>query len=388
MKVAIYYPWVYLRSGVERMILELVSRSEHDWTIFTSHYYPQQTFPEFQKLKIVELSKVSVSRGYSAVSNAAVTILRQKIDLSDFDALVVSSEGLGDLITFRNHGVPVICYCHTPLKVIHDPFVRRKYLKENPRMKAPFFFFSEIFKFFDRIAWRYYDYVLCNSDEVRGRILKARLAPAEKVEVLRPGLDVDYMLPSWKYDKYFVVVGRIKWWKNIELAIEAFREFKRRYPEFAEFKLFITGQVELGSEEYFLMLSTIAGDADDVIFQRDPTESELMEAYRSSYCLLFPSLNEDWGMTPLEAMGAGKPVIAVNQGGPKESIVDGETGYLVAPEPSAFAEAMARLAGDPELTQRLGESAASHVRRYDWSHFVRGFDSCLESLAAKKDSPA
>lgn len=380
MKVAIYYPWVYLRSGVERMMVELISRSEHDWTIFTSHYYPEQTFPEFRDLKIVELSDVSVNRGYSAVGNAAITILRQKINLSDFDALVVSSEGLGDLITFRNHGVPVICYCHTPLKIIHDPFVRQKYLMENPRMKAPFFIFSAIFKVFDRIAWRYYDHVLCNSDEVRSRIIKARLAPAEKLEVLNPGLDVEYMRPSWKYEKRFVVVGRIKWWKNIELAIEAFREFKRRFPEFADFELLITGQVELGSEQYLSMLKTLAGTEDDIIFQRDPTEAELMEAYRSCYCLLFPSLNEDWGLTPLEAMGAGKPVIAVNQGGPKESVVDGETGYLVPAEPAAFAEAMARLAADPELTEKLGRAAAEWVERYDWSHFVKRFDAYLESI--------
>ncbi|MFA5809724.1 MAG: glycosyltransferase, partial [Thermoleophilia bacterium] len=117
-----------------------------------------------------------------------------------------------------------------------------------------------------------------------------------------------------------------------------------------------------------------------VIFRRDPTEEELLETYRSSYCLLFPSLNEDWGMTVLEAMGFGKPVIAVNQGGPKESVVDGVTGYLVDPEPDAFVEAMARLAGDPELTRRLGEAGVSHVQIYDWSHFVDRFDSYLESL--------
>lgn len=384
MKVALYYPWVYLRSGVERMIVELVSRSEHEWTIFTSHFDPEQTFPEFRKLKVVELSDVSVNRDYSDVRNAAITILRQKINLSDFDALVVSSEGIGDLITFRNHSIPVICYCHTPLKIIHDPFVRRKYLNENPRMKMPFYFFSEVFKFFDRIAWRYYDYVLCNSDEVRRRIIMAHLAPAEKVEVLSPGLDVAYMRPSWKYEKRFVVVGRIKWWKNIELTIMAFREFKRKYPEFADFRLLITGQVESGSEAYLSMLKTLAGSGDDIIFQRNPTEAELMETYRSCYCLLFPSLNEDWGMTPLEAMGTGKPVIAVNQGGPKESVLDGETGYLVPPEPSAFAEAMARLAADPELTEKLGHAGLERVRRYDWSHFVKRFDACLDSLPLRK----
>ena len=386
MRIALYYPWVYLRSGVERMILELVSRSRHDWTIFTSHFFPDQTYPEYRRLKIVELSRVPVSRGYSAVGKAALTIMKQKIDVASFNAMVVSSEGLGDFITFRNHGVPVICYCHTPLKIIHDPFVRRRYLSENPRMRTPFLLYSHTFGFFDRLAWKHYQHVFCNSQEVRNRILKAGLAPADRVEVLSPGLDVSCMVPSWEYQRYFVVVGRIKWWKNLELAIEAFHEFKRRYPEFDDFKLRITGLVEAGSEDYLLELKRIAGSRGDVIFERDPTEAELISAYRSSYCLLFPSLNEDWGMTPLEAMGFGKPVIAVKQGGPTESIIDGKTGFLVPPEPGAFAAAMARLAGDPELTRRLGEAGVENVQQYDWDHFVERFDSYLDSMNGKIDS--
>ena len=244
MKIAIYYPWLYLRSGVERMMLELVRRSRHDWTIFTSHYNPEQTFPEFSDMEIVELTKVSVNRGYPPVSAAAVTILRQKIDLSHYDALVVSSEGLGDFITFRNHDVPVICYCHTPLKVIHDRFVREKYLNENPRMKLPFIIFSAIFRFFDRLAWKHYKHVFCNSNEVNNRILSSGLAPNKKVEVLRPGLDVSQMQPTWVYEKYFVVVGRIKWWKNVELASESFSEFQRHNPEFSALQLTSTGEGE------------------------------------------------------------------------------------------------------------------------------------------------
>ncbi len=380
MRIALYYPWVYLRSGVERMMLELVSRSRHDWTIFTSHYYPEQTYPEFKQLDIKELSRVPVNRDYSAVGKAAVSIFRQKIKLTDFDAMVVSSEGLGDFITFRNNDIPVICYCHTPLKVIHDPFTRSHYLRINPGKKLPFILFSEAFKLFDRRAWKHYRYVFCNSREVRQRIIKAGLAPPERIEVLSPGLDTNYISPSWEYQKYFVVAGRIKWWKNLELAIASFLEFKQNYPEFADFRLHITGLVEAGSEEYFVKLRQLAGERSDIIFKRDPNEAELMANYRSGYCLLCPSLNEDWGMTLLEAMGFGKPVIAVNQGGPAESVRDGETGFLVEPQPRAFAEAMARLARDPGLTRRLGEAGVEQVKKYDWKIFVARFDEYLDTL--------
>ncbi|GBE57316.1 D-inositol 3-phosphate glycosyltransferase [bacterium BMS3Abin01] len=380
MKVALYYPWVYLRSGVERMMLELVQRSRHDWIIFTSHYFPEQTFPGYREVALVELAEVPVSRGYSAVCQAGVTILKQKIDLDDFDALVVSSEGLGDFITFRNHSVPVICYCHTPLKIVHDSHTRDRYLQENRRMKVPFLVFSGIFKFFDKLAWRYYDYVFCNSNEVKRRILKSGLAPAGKIEVLSPGLDLQVMKPGWEYQRYFVVVGRIKWWKNLELAINSFLEFKRAHPEFNDFQLQIVGMVEAGSEFYFEKLQELARGRDDIVFKRDPGEQELLAAYRYSYCLLFPSINEDWGMTPIEAMGFGKPVVAVNLGGPTESIINGVTGLLVEPEAKEFAAAMARLAADPGMVRRMGEAGVSHVQKYDWSHFVDRFDSYLDSL--------
>ncbi len=380
MRIALYYPWVYLRSGVERMMLELVSRSRHDWTIFTNHYYPEQTFPEFRQLGIKELSRVPVSRGYKAVGNAALTIMKQKIGLAGFDALVVSSEGIGDFINFRNHDVPVICYCHTPLKVIHDPFVSRRYLDENPRMRLPFRISSQMFKLLDRHAWKHYRYIFCNSREVRRRIIEAGLAPPERIEVLSPGLDTTCVNPTWEYQKYFLSMGRIKWWKNLELAIDAFHEFKRLYPQFDSFQLRVSGLVEAGSEEYFNKLKQMAGSRGDIVFQRDPSQKDLNEAYKACYGMLLPSLNEDWGLTALEAMGFGKPVIAVRQGGPAESVLDGKTGFLVEPEPRAFAEAMARLAGDPELTRRLGEAGSEHVKQYDWKNFVARFDDYLDSL--------
>ncbi len=246
-------------------------------------------------------------------------------------------------------------------------------------MRIPFLAFSGTFKFFDRLAWRHYQYVFCNSEEVRRRILAAGLAPPEKVEVLSPGLDVETMKPTWEYRKYFVVVGRVKWWKNLELAVDSFIEFKRRHPEHAEFELHITGLVEPGSETYFRKLQRMAAGRGDIVFLRDPTETELLAAYASSYGLVFPSLNEDWGMTPLEAMGFGKPVIAVRQGGPTESIVDGKTGILVPPEPGAFAAAMAKLADDSALVRKMGEAGTAHVQKYDWNNFVRRMDDYLDA---------
>src|SRR3989344_6680196 len=106
MKIAIYYPWIYLTSGVERVILEIVKRGKHDYTIFTNRYDKKNTYPEFKNLKAVELNRVSIKRDLFPVAKAALTIAFQKINLSGFDVLFVHSDGLGDLVLTRNKEVP------------------------------------------------------------------------------------------------------------------------------------------------------------------------------------------------------------------------------------------------------------------------------------------
>jgi glycosyltransferase involved in cell wall biosynthesis len=67
-------------------------------------------------------------------------------------------------------------------------------------------------------------------------------------------------------------------------------------------------------------------------------------------------------------------------GGPRESQVDGKTGFLVSLEPGAFAQAMARLVADEKLVRIMGHAARENARQYDWSHFVDRIDLVLEKL--------
>ena len=67
--------------------------------------------------------------------------------------------------------------------------------------------------------------------------------------------------------------------------------------------------------------------------------------------------SEDWGLTVLEAAGWGKTCVAVASGGPRESVVDGETGLLVEPSPEAMAAALQRLAEAPEEAAAMGAAA-------------------------------
>jgi len=380
-RVALYYPWIYVRSGVERVIFELVRRSRHEYTVFTNHVNFEQTFPEFRTLKrLVVLDGVPVDRSFGSVLRAALTIMTQRLQLEEFDALLVSSEGLGDLITFRNHTRPVLCFCHTPVRPIYDPVYRRVWLERHPRARLALTFYSFFYAAFTRRAWRHYRRVFVNSREVARRVLQGKLCPPEKLEVLHPGVDTDEIHLSPRYERYFACVGRIKWTKNVELAIQAFVEFKATRPQGEEWGLIVAGGVDAGSKSYLDQLQRLSAGDPAVTYHADPGNAELAALYSGCYAVLFPSLNEDWGMVPLEAMAYGKPVLAVNSGGPRESIVDGETGFLLDPTPEAFAERMTWLADRPEAVRRMGAAGTERAKAFSWDAFVRRLDDCIDAL--------
>src|SRR5262249_7972549 len=119
-KPALYYPWVYLKGGAERVLAELMMRSRHDWTLYTTRVERDATFPELRHLKVVTLREIPVKRTIHHVAQAALTLLTQRLDLRGHDSLMVVSEGLGNLQASRS-SLPTSCICLTPLKVTYDP---------------------------------------------------------------------------------------------------------------------------------------------------------------------------------------------------------------------------------------------------------------------------
>ena len=378
MRIALYHPWVYLKSGLERSLLEIARRSRHDWTIFTHHYDREGTYPELNNFNVVQLdSSVSVERSFTQVMRASLRIMKTDLPLEHFDALVVSSEGVGDFINFRNHDRPVIAFCHTPLKIIHDHQSRDYYLQNHPDVFLRYQIFSTVFKLVDGAAWRYYSTVIANSQEVKNRILRANLADDSKITIIHPGVDVANIKPSWQYEPYFLLPGRIMWQKNIQLGIQAFKKFKEQ-TDCPDFKLIVAGMVDEKSQPYLQELKDIADGISGVEFIIEPADQDLFALYESSYAVLFTARNEDWGIVPLEAMAFGKPVISIARGGPLESVVDSQTGYLLEDDPTTFSKAMGDLAMNPSLVRDLGKSAYEHVQQFSWDRFVEEIDSLIE----------
>ena len=386
MKIALYYPYVHLRSGVERTILEILKRSRHDWHVFTNLYEKATTYPELEKFesRITELKRISVDRSYLNTLKSAWVIFNQRLPaVSNFNVLLVHNEGLGSFINFKNRGIPKVCFCYTPLKIMYDNALRQDYLSKN-FIKAPFYFlFYFLFKAMDKKAFRLYDWCFCVSNEVKNRILKNNLLPEYKLEVVYSGVDTVHFSGNIKYGNYFFHPARIKWWKNIELSIEAFNMLQMGHEELRNFKLIIAGELYPTNSSYYERLKEMVLSNKNIILEINPTENQLLGLYRGCRTVLSTTLNEDSGLTVLEGASCSKPVVAINRGGPKEVIRHGITGFLSSEKIKEYADYMAMLAEDKDLAVKMGVAARKDIMKYNWDDFVNYMDNFLEDFILK-----
>lgn len=378
MRVAIYHPWIYVKSGLERTLLELKKRSRHDWVILTSHYDAEGTYPELKEMGVTELNRVSVQRKYSEVIKAAYRIFTLKIDPDSYDVLMISCDGLGSFLNFRNHSKPVVCICFTPLRAVYDEVYRQKRL-DGRGLTLPLALAVEaVYKILDRLAWRHYRHVFAISHCVKQRILRGQLAEESSIDVAYPGIQGEVIELCDTYDHYFFLPGRIMWTKNIELGIDAYLKLQEEHPN--DFRLVIAGMVDEKSKPYIAALRERARSNENVTFVVGPTDAEMTQLYQNCYATLFTALNEDLGLTPLEGMTFGKPAIGVNRGGPLETITDGVNGKHAAPTPEAFCSVMHELVEHPEEVRRLGVNGLDQARRFTWAEYVNQIDEYLDTL--------
>jgi glycosyltransferase involved in cell wall biosynthesis len=378
-RLALYHPWIYVKGGVERSLLHIVSRSRHDWTLYTHHFDSASTFPGLRDARVVVLDpQVSVQRALPALAQAAVRIGRSRLPLRDEQALLVSSEGLGDFVMARNR-LPTVCYCHTPLKILHDPVTKQALRGRDRKKYAALLALGPTFSAVDKRMWRGYRHVLANSHETAHRIERAGLTSHE-VEVLHPGVDLEQFTlhPTLPRERFFLVAGRIMWQKRIELAIQALRA--AREPG-TEASMVIAGGVDSKSRPYLQTLREHAAGL-PVEFVVDPSDEDLASLYARCLAVVFTAPNEDWGVVPLEAMASGAPVLAVDAGGPRESIVHNVTGWLLSPQPWAFAEQMRKVAADTSTGTLVSRRALRRrAQQFAADSFVTRLDDVMEEVA-------
>jgi glycosyltransferase involved in cell wall biosynthesis len=211
--------------------------------------------------------------------------------------------------------------------------------------------------------------------------LVARGVDREQIRVIFPGIDAVGYSPDASARApvpTFAYLGRLKRYKGVHLCIEAFA--RAAIPASL---LEIAGAGEYRSE--LEALARALGVGDRVRFLGRIDETEKVALLRRAWAFVFASPKEGWGITNLEAGASGTPVVASNSPGIRESVVDGETGFLVTHgDVAAMAEAMCRIAGDPGLVARMGMAARGFAEQFTWARAAR---ETAEHLLAVRDRP-
>jgi alpha-1,3/alpha-1,6-mannosyltransferase len=206
------------------------------------------------------------------------------------------------------------------------------------------------------------------------------------LEVVYPGVDVADAppAPAPPGEALVLSVNRFDPGKNLVLAVDAFAALRARLAPaaFATVRLVLAGHVDARLAEARALAAELEARAarlgieGQVSLVRSPSDAERRALLARAACVIYTPLAEHFGLVPLEAMAAARPVIAVNRGGPTETIVHGETGWLADPRPEAFADALAAVLRDAGAARRMGEAGWAHVRQ----HFSRrAFGDRLES---------
>lgn len=203
------------------------------------------------------------------------------------------------------------------------------------------------------------DEIVVNSKFTRSVFQAAfpRVATRE-LGILYPPVDVEEFAkfsPSEPRDSYlFVSLNRFERKKNVALAIEALAKVQRALPadEFRAVKLVVAGGYDPNNAENIEHLRELQqlvakhpGLETHVEFRTSVSDLTKKTLLATARAVLYTPSNEHFGIVPVEAMTYGTPVIAVNSGGPLESVAHGETGFLCDSSADAFADAMLQLLG-------------------------------------------
>lgn len=204
----------------------------------------------------------------------------------------------------------------------------------------------------------------------------------EAIRVIYPGVDTRVFAPDPAVERdaapAVLYVGRLKRYKRVDVAIRALALARADVPDL---RLWIAGA---GDDRPRLeRVARGCGAADRVEFLGHVSEERKIDRYRRAWAVVLPSLKEGWGITNLEAAGCGTPAVAADNSALRESVRDGETGFLVPTgDAGALAAALRRLAADAGLRERLGAGARAFAMTFSWERAADETESHLESVRA------
>lgn len=236
-------------------------------------------------------------------------IATEQYNLDEYDVVVSSVSGFAKGI-ITNPNALHVCYCHTPTRYLwSDATSYVSELKAPKFVKAILPIMQSVLRTWDHLAASRVDLFVANSETVRQRIKKYY---GKESIVIHPPVDTSKFTISTAPKTAYLVGGRLVSYKRYDLVITAFNKLG--------IPLIVFGN---GPEEK--KLRAMAGK--NITFVGRVTDAERARLFANAIAFINPH-EEDFGLTPVESMASGRPVIAYKKGGALETVIDGVTGIF------------------------------------------------------------
>lgn len=359
----VLYDYLQVSGGAERLSLDLV-RGLPGYQLVVSRIYEQARFLAVEELLGADglrcLGGVG-TRPLPRIAEALACFTWRTGFLRDAETVVYSGLYAPSAV-FNQGGGARIYYCHTPPRYVYD--WRDRYLVRFAPPLRPLAAAA-----FDALGRRYeaalgrMDRIIANSENVRSRI---RQHLGLESEVIHPPVDTERFRWTGQGD-YFVSLARLEPHKRVDLIIQAFLGLPGQ-------KLVIASG---GRDE--ARLKALAKGAPNIVFTGWQDEEGLRACVGGAQAAIYVPTDEDFGMSPVEAMAAGKPVIGVREGGMLETVLDGETGTLVAP--ALDVESLREAIGDmpPARALAMREACETQAARFSKKLFLERMEAVTRS---------
>ncbi len=357
MRVALVHDWLNQMGGAERVLENLVALYPSA-PLYTSIYRPEVMPAHYRQwdIRTSWMDKLPLVKRHHQLFLPLYPMAFESLDLREYDVVLSNKSGFCHSVVTPPETLHV-CYCLSPTRYVwrHHDYLQREGLgRTSHAVLAPLL---SVLRLWDRIAADRVDRFLAISTEIQRRIRKYYRRDSE---IIHPPVDTSRFAPAASHDDYLLVVGRLVPYKRVDLAVRACSEL--------QLPLKVAG-----SGRDLERLTSMAGPTVEFLgWVPDEALPELMARCRA---FLFAGA-EDFGIAPLEAMAAGRPVIAFAYGGALDTVIEGVSGALF-PEQTfeSLTQALQRFdaeAYDPAVMRAHAEQFDRTVFRRRMTAFVAG----------------